>query len=85
VDELLASPFNARLYPLVRWVRVNNRKRGHARGTAGTDFEMPLPPVNWGLQTLFASESRRLVRRLHRQTTPAFRYGVSLVAILQKM
>lgn len=84
VVERMASPFNARLYPMVRWVRVRNRKRGHARGAAGTDFEMPLPPINWGLQTIFASESRRLAHMLHGRPTAAFRNGVSLLAILQK-
>jgi SAM-dependent methyltransferase len=84
LDERLVSPLNARLYPLVRWVRVRNRQRGHSRGTAGTDFEMPLSPVNWGLQTIFASESRRLIRHLRGIPTPPFRHGVSLIAILRK-
>ncbi len=84
VTELLASPFNSRLYPLVRWVRERNRKRGESSGAAGTDFNIPFQPINFALRAVFQSESRRLVRGLKGGQEPSIGHGVSLVAILRR-
>jgi len=84
VTTLLLSYFNARLYPVVRWVRAINRKRGRAAGRVGTDFELPSRPVNWLLKNIFAGESKRLLGILHGRKRRAYRRGVSLVALLRR-
>ena len=43
---LMASYFNTRLLPIVRLVRASSRRRGHAAGRAGTDFQVPIRPLN---------------------------------------
>lgn len=83
VNELLAAPFNTRLYPLVRWIRQRNRRRDAASGAAGTDFAMPPALVNRGLQALFESEAPRLLRGLRGSKLRTGR-GVSLIAILRR-
>jgi SAM-dependent methyltransferase len=80
---LLVSHFNRRLYPLVRLVRMVSRWRGKASGQAGTDFKIPAAPLNRLLTTIFAGESRRLVRRLDGRG-PAYAAGVSLLALLRR-
>jgi SAM-dependent methyltransferase len=84
VRQRLLSYFNARLYPAVRWVRDRNRKRGQAAGDAGTDFDLPSPPVNWLLRRIFEGEQSRLLRSLRRGAR-GYGRGVSLVAILQRL
>jgi len=83
VTTLLASPFNARLYPLIRAVRLKNRLRGKASGEAGTDFQMPSPLVNRMITRCFAGEAVRLGNLLRRRGKP-YRRGVSLMAILRR-
>jgi SAM-dependent methyltransferase len=86
VKELLATPFNTRLYPLVRWIRQRNRKRDASSGAAGTDFRIPAWPLNWVLQKVFQSESNRLLRGLGHANSNRNRKrcGVSLLTILQR-
>lgn len=84
VTEVLASPFNSRLYPLVKLVRGWNRLRGHALGVAGTDFELPSPPVNRLLQMTFAAEATQLTRQIQGANTRPYRHGVSLLALLRR-
>jgi len=84
VRQRLLSYFNARLYPAIRWVRDRNRKRGQAAGDAGTDFDLPSPPVNWLLRRIFEGEQSRLLRSLHRGAR-GYSRGVSLVAILERL
>jgi SAM-dependent methyltransferase len=84
VEAVFTSYFNSRLYPLVRMSRLRSQRRGRPCGSAGTDFTLPRWPVNRALQSIFAGESRRLVR-LARGTTPVgYRQGVSLMALLRR-
>jgi SAM-dependent methyltransferase len=81
----MVSHFNARLLPLIRWVRVRNQRRGAAAGTAGTDFWLPPRPVNWLLTRAFSGESGRLAGLLGEMPgRTAYRAGASLVAILRR-
>jgi SAM-dependent methyltransferase len=85
IETRLLSHFNSRLYPVVRAVRSWNRRREKACGVAGTDFRLPSAPVNWALRRLFAGESRALLRQLRRRSAvPAYRRGVSLIALLER-
>lgn len=84
VSTLLVSHFNARLYPLVRMVRAANRRRGHSGGLAGTDFKIPLEPVNSALAGIFAGETRTLLGKLRGEEPIGYRAGVSLVALLRR-
>ena len=84
VTELLVSPFNSRLYPLIRWMRERNRSHGQASGSAGTDFDIPFAPVNWMLKAVFQGESRYLIRLAQQSQKERFRSGVSLVALLRR-
>ncbi len=84
VETVLCSHFNTRLYPLIRLLRGWNRWRGQAAGRAGTDFEIPRPPVNWVLQKVFGGEGGRLASLLNDPSGRAFPYGVSLIAILRR-
>lgn len=88
VETCLLSYFNSRLYPLVRWIRERNRRRGAAAGAAGTDFEIPRWPLNGLLQRCFAGEERALRRQLrrheHGDDVPAYQRGVSLIALLRR-
>lgn len=84
VTPLLVSPFNSRLYPLIRWVRANGRRRGRAHGVAGTDLAMPPAWLNALLLRTFATESGRLVKALQHKRSTGFRRGVSLLALLRR-
>jgi SAM-dependent methyltransferase len=83
VSTLLLSYFNTRLLPLVRFVRLRNRRRGHAAGRAGTDFWLPLAPINWGLGGIMAGEARRLVGQMQGHSL-GYSAGSSLVAVLRR-
>ena len=84
VTELLVSPFNRRLYPVVKWIRTRNRRRGESSGASGTDFTIPASPLNALLRTVFQSEGSGLVRGLRRGHAAADGQGVSLLAILRR-
>ena len=83
VDERLMSPYNARLYPIIKTVRAVSKLRKRASGAAGTDFNMPAPFVNQWLERLFAGEVSALEKHIDRGTAP-YRRGASLVAILRR-
>jgi SAM-dependent methyltransferase len=83
VDEILVSYFNARLYPVVRAVRVITNLLGHTSGEAGTDLSMPPVPANRLLAGVLGGERHRLLRSIEKQTKP-YRRGVSLVALIRK-
>jgi SAM-dependent methyltransferase len=83
VDERLLSPYNARLFPIIKAVRVVSRRRERAAGAEGTDFIMPPPLVNRWLESFFAGEAGALERHIDRPGAPHAR-GASLVAILRK-
>ncbi len=84
VRPLLATPYNARLYPAVKLVRRWNRYRGRAAGEAGTDFKLPNRMVNSLLTNCFAGERHRLVRLAKGERVAPFSSGVSLIALLQR-
>lgn len=84
VEELTLAGLNTRLYPLVRSIRWLNRRRSATSGRAGTDFEMLPGPVNALLTSLFAGESRRLLRSLATRRGGA-RAAVSLLAVLRRL
>jgi SAM-dependent methyltransferase len=83
VSTLLLSYFSSRLLPVVRSIRAWNRFRGHASGTAGTDFWLPNRAANALLTATFAGESRRLLHCL-RGRKRGYRAGSSLIAILRR-
>jgi hypothetical protein len=83
VTTLLLSYFNARLLPLVRAVRARNQRRGRSAGAVGTDFWLPIAPVNWALTAVFAGEAGRLTRALSGKRQ-GYAAGASLVALLRR-
>ena len=84
VEARLVSYFNARLYPVVRCVRMLTRKTGRAAGEAQTDFKTPPAPVNRLLERIFAGEASVLSDLLDHKRSNGFTHGVSLIALLQK-
>jgi SAM-dependent methyltransferase len=84
VATLMSSYYNARLYPLVKAVRSWNRRRCQACGAAGTDFRMPIRPINQMLTRVFAGEARRLTGLLQRRVRRGYHSGVSLIALLRR-
>ncbi|HEX3996985.1 MAG TPA: class I SAM-dependent methyltransferase [Pirellulales bacterium] len=85
IEPILLSHFNSRLYPLIRGVRAMNRWRGPDRvaGKSGTDFAIPIAPVNRMLENIFAGEARAMCRAIATGRS-AYRHGVSLMAILRR-
>lgn len=84
VEELFVSHFNARLYPLIKTVRRVNHWRGHAAGTAGTDFKLPNAMSNDLLTRCFAGERHRLASLAKGESVSPYRAGVSLMALLRR-
>jgi SAM-dependent methyltransferase len=85
VEARLVSHFNTRLYPAVKLVRTLNRWRGAAAGEAGTDLKLGSPLVSRTLERVFAGERRVLGDLLGGRRKRGYRYGVSLVALLQRL
>jgi len=83
VTTLLVSYFNARLLPIIKLIRAKNRRRGHSTGRAGTDFWLPIQPVNRILTGIFAGESKRLIACC-RGKKQGYRAGASLIALLRR-
>lgn len=83
VEARLVSYFNARLYPIVRVIRTLGRWRNRAWGASNTDLRPTAPPINGLLTRFFAGEQARLRRALGGEGSAAYRYGVSLIAILR--
>ena len=79
----LLSPFNARLYPVVKAVRTLGRVAGRASGQGSTDLSMPPAPANRALRSVFGGEAERLLRALD-GGAPPYRRGVSLLALLRR-
>lgn len=74
----LMSHFNARLYPVIRAVRLAGRILGTASGARETDLFRPPAPINGLLETIFAGETRTLVELLEGRREAGYRKGVSL-------
>ncbi|MBZ0268237.1 class I SAM-dependent methyltransferase [bacterium] len=85
VRPRLVSYFNTRLFPIVWLVRKLSRIRGKALGAAGTDLSMPPAPLNRILSNVFAGEARRLLETLRDPQRSGYRYGVSLMAVLERV
>jgi SAM-dependent methyltransferase len=83
VRPALLSYFNARLYGPVRAVRWLTSHLNHSAGAGGTDLSVPPRPANAALRRLFGGEAGRLVSVVHGRK-PAYRRGVSLMALLQR-
>mgnify|MGYP001793061047 FL=1 len=84
VKEVMLAPFNPRLFQFIKAIRALIRRLGRTSGAAGTDFAMPLPPINALLARVFAGESRRLLEAIRSPGSPPAHHGVSLVAILRR-
>lgn len=84
VTALLSSYYNTRLYPLIRWIRTRNRRRGRSAGRAGTDFWIPARPLNRLLEATLAGEARSLVAQLSARQPRGCDFGASLVALLRR-
>lgn len=77
----LHSPFNSRLYPVVKAIRHWRRMRG---GTErGDDFKIGNPTTNSALRRVFAGEAAALRRSLDGPSRP-YRHGVSQIALLRR-
>ena len=83
VRERLLTPYNARLYPLVRLRRAWAQLAGASSGSRGTDLSLPPAPLNRLLTSLFAGERTALLRALDQGSRP-YRRGVSLLALLER-
>jgi SAM-dependent methyltransferase len=84
VQTCLVSYYNSRLYPMVKAMRALSRLRGHADGIAGTDFRVPIRPLNRLLEETFAGEARVLLAALEGNRARGFSRGVSLIALLRR-
>ncbi|MDZ4773501.1 MAG: methyltransferase domain-containing protein [Planctomycetota bacterium] len=84
ITQLLFSPYNARLLPVVRVARSLNNALGRTSGDAGTDMRVPSAPLNSVLRAVFAGESTFLRRSLRDGGGPAFPDGVSYFAVLRR-
>jgi SAM-dependent methyltransferase len=84
VKPVFATHFNTRLYPLIKLARRFNRWRGRAGGAAGTDFVVPTRLTNSLLARCFAGERHKLARMARGERVAAYRWGVSLMALVQR-
>jgi SAM-dependent methyltransferase len=84
VSPLLVAPFNYRLYPLVKMIRMLNRWRGKASGAANTDLKVPPRRLNSALENFFAGEQTLLRQILTGGRAGSSRHGVSLIALLRR-
>ncbi|MDP8999429.1 MAG: class I SAM-dependent methyltransferase [Myxococcota bacterium] len=84
VEERLLSPYNARLFPIIKAVRTMSKHRDRPAGKAGTDFSMPPWFVNHWLASLFSGEATLLERAIDHGTRPPYKRGASLIAILRR-
>jgi len=83
VREHVISPFNARLYPLARFLRFWSRVRGTSLGPASTDLALPFRPLNALLTRIFAGEQSRLLQVLDGTAGP-FIHGVSILGLIER-
>ncbi len=80
----LVSPFNWRLYPVVRLIRAIGRARSKTFGPEKTDLFMPAAPVNSILRGIFRSEEGPLLKALDGSRAVPARKGVSWMVVLEK-
>ncbi len=79
VTPRLLSPFNSRLRPLVEF----RRRLPGGRNSATGDLALPMGVLNRLFRAAFASEAPRLLAALD-TGRPAFRRGISLLAVLRR-
>ena len=84
VTTIMASYYNARLYPIIKLIRFITRRRGRALGRAGTDFTLLAAPVNRALLNVFAGEAKVLAKLQEGTRTRGYTYGVGLIAVLRR-
>lgn len=82
--SLLSSPFNSRLYPLIKLARSVNARLNRTSGEEDTDLSVPIGFVNNTLLKIFGGESVQLQRALTEKRERAFDFGVSLIAVLRR-
>ena len=78
------TPVQPRLVPVMTDLRALTRGLGRTSGAEGSEFAMPLQPINALLARVFAGESRRLLEAIRSPGSPPAHHGVSLVAILRR-
>jgi SAM-dependent methyltransferase len=83
VEPVLVTHFNSRLYVPVRIARMLTSRFDRSAGAAGTDFDIPLAPLNALLERIFAGEARHIVMAA-RTGDIAYANGVSLLALLRR-
>jgi SAM-dependent methyltransferase len=81
---LLSSPYNSRLYPLVKLARSVHPRLGRTSGEPGSDIRVPIGVVNNALLKVFGGESLDLRTALAEKRGRAFEFGVSLIAVLRR-
>ncbi|MBF0268010.1 MAG: class I SAM-dependent methyltransferase [Alphaproteobacteria bacterium] len=80
-----ATPFNARLYPLIRMARLIGKWFGVFNGRGGRDLATPPWPINRLLTAIFSSEQRRISSLVSPAGGRPFRRGTSLLALLERI
>jgi len=76
--------FNARLYPIIRLMRLLANLRRTSVGDGGSDFSLPMAPLNRLLTSIFAGESTKIAQQLDNPGAPQYSKGTSLMAVLRK-
>lgn len=87
VTTRLLSPFNTRLYWVIRAMRALSRRRGRSWGAGATDFAQPPAPLNRALEALFAGEAKQITTALKKGERPAparTAGSVSLITVLRR-
>lgn len=84
VSELFLTPFNARLYPLIRAVRTASRLTGRSFGSEDSDMRVSRGIGNRTLARIFAGEAERLAALARADRSTGYRFGVSLMAALRR-
>jgi SAM-dependent methyltransferase len=82
-STVLLSHYCARLYPVIRTIRVISELRHKPFGDNDTDLRLPGARVNEALRGIFAGESKRL-QAVMRGTARPYPFGSSLVAIVRR-
>ncbi len=80
----LLTPFNAYLYPMIRFARMLCRVKKKSWGESQTDFSMPPKFLNKLLTWIFSREEKRIHVLLQGKGRP-FHRGVSLLAVLERI
>ena len=83
VSTELISFFNARLYPLIRFIRWIARGMGSSAGRRGTDLWLPPRALNHFLEDFFSAEAERLKSCARDDSKKGYGVGTSMIAILR--